>query len=117
MTADQFRRLAAHYRDGHPADDPLVAPLEADLTGPPPLLVQAGTGDPLLDDARRLAERAQHHGVDVTVELYPVDTHVLHFFWSFLPEAADALQKIGAFTRRVPSPAVTGRGGSHDAPA
>jgi acetyl esterase/lipase len=100
MTRDQALRLAEHYLDGHPADDPLVAPLQADLTGLPPLLVQAGTGDPLLPDARRLAEHARPHGVDVTLELYPVGTHVFHLFWSFLPEAADALEKVGAFTRR-----------------
>jgi len=66
------------------------------------------------DDARRLAEREQRHGVDVTLELYPVDTHVFHSFWSLLPEAADALQKIGTFTRRMP-PAVTARDGKPDA--
>jgi acetyl esterase/lipase len=116
MTVDQAHRLAAYYLDGHPVDDPLLAPLEADLTGLPPLLVQAGTGDPLLDDARRLAERAQRHGVEVTLELYPVATHVFHLFWSFLPEAVDAVREIGTFTRRGPSPAVTARGGSSDAP-
>ena len=100
MTRDQALRLAGYYLDGHPADDPLVAPLQADLTGLPPLLVQAGTGDPLLPDARRLTEHARRHGVDVTLELYPVGTHVFHLFWSFLPEAAAALEKVGAFTRR-----------------
>jgi monoterpene epsilon-lactone hydrolase len=37
--------------------------------------------------------------VDATLELYPADTHVFHVFWSFLPEAADALQRAGAFAR------------------
>ena len=58
MTRDQALRLASYYLDGHPADNPLVAPLQADLAGLPPLLVQAGTGDPLLPDARRLADTA-----------------------------------------------------------
>ena len=34
-------------------------------------------------------------------ELYPVTTHDFHVFWSFLPEAADALEQAGAFVRRV----------------
>ena len=40
-------------------------------------------------------------GVDVQFELYPVTTHDFHVFWSFLPEAADALEQAGAFVRRV----------------
>ena len=87
------------YLDGHPAEDPVVNPLSADLSGLPPMLVQAATGDMILPDAQRLVERALEHGVDAKLELYPADTHVFHVFWSFLPEAADALQRAGAFTR------------------
>jgi acetyl esterase/lipase len=99
MTAEMLAYVAGQYLAGHPINDPLVAPLEADLTGLPPLLVQTGTGDPLLDDARRLVEHAQRHGVEVSLELYPVDTHGFHLFWSFLPEAADAIQKLSAFSK------------------
>jgi len=87
------------YLAGHPAEDPVVNPLVADLSGLPPMLVQAATGDMVLPDARVLVERAVEHGVDATLELYPADTHVFHVFWSFLPEAADALQRAGAFAR------------------
>ena len=52
-------------------------------------------------DAHRLAERATACGVEVQFELYPVTTHDFHVFWSFLPEAADALEQAGAFVRRV----------------
>jgi acetyl esterase/lipase len=107
MTTDMFRYVADQFLAGHPIDDPLVAPLEADLAGLPPLLLQAGTGDPVLDDSRRLAEHAQRHGVEVTLELYPADAHVFQLFWSFLPEAADAIQKVSAFSRRRTSPART----------
>ena len=98
---DHVRQLLDWYLDGHPVDDPLVAPLRADLTGLPPLLIQAGTGDVLVDDARNLADRARDHGVDVELELYPVDTHSFQLFWSFLPEAADALHSAGQFIQRV----------------
>ncbi|MCF2533446.1 alpha/beta hydrolase [Yinghuangia sp. KLBMP8922] len=93
------RRFVEEYLCGHPADDPLVSPLTADLTGLPPLLVQAATGDPYRPDAHRLADRARDHGVDVRFELYPVDHHTFQIFWTFLPEAAEALDRAGRFIR------------------
>ena len=98
---DAVHRIAADYLAGHPDDDPLVAPLLADMSGFPPMLVQAATGDERLDDAERLVERARDHGVDVTFELYPVTTHVFQLFWSFLPEASDAMEQAGRFARAV----------------
>jgi epsilon-lactone hydrolase len=92
---------AATYLDGHPIDDPLVSPLLAELSGLPPMLIQAATGDLQRPDAQALADHAGSHGVDVRLELYPVDTHVFHFFWSFLPEAADALESAGRFAAAV----------------
>jgi epsilon-lactone hydrolase len=94
-----MRLSARAYLAGHPIDDPVVNPLVADLSGLPPLLIQTATGDPALGEGRQLAERASGHGVDARLELYPADTHVFHVFWSFLPEAADALQQAGAFIR------------------
>lgn len=97
---EHTRMLINWYLDGHPIDDPLVAPLHADLTGLPPMLIQVGTGDLVLAETRQLAERAREHGVDVDLELYPADTHSFQLFWSFLPEAADALQNAGQFIKR-----------------
>jgi acetyl esterase/lipase len=97
---DEIRRATAGlYLAGHPADDPLVNPLAADLAGLPPMLIQAATGDPLLEEARDLADHAADCGVDARFELFPVDTHDFHVFWSFLPEAAQALQQAGRFAR------------------
>ncbi|MFF2550681.1 alpha/beta hydrolase fold domain-containing protein [Nocardia sp. NPDC058058] len=93
------RRIVPDYLAGHPDDDPIVAPLLADLTGLPPLLIQASTGDSHLTDAHRLIDRAQACGVPVQLELYPVETHNFHLFRSFLPEAADALEHAGKFIR------------------
>ena len=94
-----MRQSAAAYLGGHPADDPIASPLGADLTGLPPLLIQAGTGDDRLADANALTDQAREHGVDARLELYPVDAHVFHMFWSFLPEAKEALQAAGRFVR------------------
>jgi epsilon-lactone hydrolase len=94
-----IQRSAAAYLAGHPADDPIVNPLHADLTGLPPLLAQTATGDVVLAESRLLVERAVAHGVDAQLEVYTADTHVFHVFWPFLPEAADALNQAGNFIR------------------
>jgi epsilon-lactone hydrolase len=96
---ETMRKSAAAYLGGHPADDPIASPLGADLTGLPPLLIQAGTGDDRLADANALTDHARAHGVDARLELYPVDAHVFQMFWSFLPEAKEALQAAGRYVR------------------
>ena len=100
-TDDDVRRCVQAYLAGHPADDPVVDPLRADLGGLPPMLIQAATGDARLADAKALAARAQDHGVDVRLELFPVQAHAFQLFWSFLPEAADAMEAAGAFIREL----------------
>jgi epsilon-lactone hydrolase len=94
-------RAAAVYLGGHPADDPVASPLGADFRGLPPLLIQAATGDDRLADANALADHARSHDVDARLDLYSVDAHVFQLFWSFLPEAAEALQAAGRFVREV----------------
>ena len=98
-----IRRYAAAYLAGQSADDPVASPLGADLTGLPPLLIQAATGDDRLADANALTDRARRHGVDARLELYSVDAHVFQLFWSFLPEAAEALEAGGRFAREISS--------------
>jgi epsilon-lactone hydrolase len=100
-TDEDVRRCVQAYLAGHPADDPIVDPLRADLTGLPPLLIQAATGDARLADAKSLAANAQAHGVDMRLELFPVEAHAFQFFWSFLPEAADAMETAGGFIREL----------------
>lgn len=100
VSLHEARRFANAYLAGHPADDPVINPLHADLSGLPPLLVQAAAGDERLVDAQTLTERATRHGVDARLEIYPVDAHVFHIFWSFLPLAHDALQVAGQFARK-----------------
>jgi acetyl esterase/lipase len=96
---DEMGHTAAAYLGGHPIEDPLVSPLRADLSGLPPLLIQCAAGDSMRAQGEALAERAREHGVQTRLELYPSDAHVFHVFWSFLPEAADALAQTGRFVR------------------
>jgi acetyl esterase/lipase len=79
--------------------DPLANPLYADLAGLPPMLIQVGGDETLLDDSHRFAERARAAGVEVTVEVYPEMQHVFHFMAGNAPEADDAVAKLGAWVR------------------
>jgi acetyl esterase/lipase len=88
----QLRQFAATYLAGHDPTDP---------SGLPPMLLQAATGDPLAGNAHLLTEHARSHQVDAQLELYPASTHVFQYFWSFLPEAADALEHAGAYTHNT----------------
>jgi acetyl esterase/lipase len=101
---EQVRGYVDAYLDGHPIDDPVLSPLKADLSGLPPLLIQAATGDPQREEAHLLAERARAHGVDAHLELYPVETHGFQMFWPFLPEAIEGLSQAGRFAREVAVP-------------
>ena len=78
----------------------LVSPLYADLTGLPPLLIQVGESEVLLDDSKRLAERARRYGVNVNLEVWPEMIHVWQLFAAVLPEARGAIEHIGAFIRK-----------------
>jgi epsilon-lactone hydrolase len=100
----QSRGCAAAYLGEHSAHDPHINALDADLSGLPPILIQVGTADLLVDDAQRLHDHAQAHGVDSRLELYPVETHVFHIFWAFLPEAVDAVRQVGDFIRELREP-------------
>lgn len=77
--------------------DPLVSPLYGDLHGLPPMLIQVGTEEILLDDATRFAQRAEEAGVDVTLEVWEGMLHVWQVFSPILPEAREALAVIGKY--------------------
>jgi acetyl esterase/lipase len=88
------------YLGGADPRTPLAAPLYANLHGLPPLLIQVGTAEALLDDSTRLAERARAAGVDVTLDPWEDMIHVWQFFAEMLPEGQDAIDRIGEFTRK-----------------
>jgi acetyl esterase/lipase len=66
----------------------------------PPILLQVGDLEVLLDDSTRLAKRAVGQGCDVTLEVWGGMPHVFQGFAPFLAEASEAIGKIGAFARR-----------------
>ena len=97
---DRLRLLAASYI--HTADPatPLISPVNADLRGLPPLLIQAAEGEALRDDATRLAEAAAAAGVPITVKLVPDTVHSFVLF-DFLPETGSALDQFADHVGRA----------------
>lgn len=97
VTPDLLEKASAAYAKGTDPRAPTVSPLFADLTGLPPLLLQVGTAEVLLDDSRRFAECAEKAGVDVTLEVAEEMIHVWHTFADFVPEAKEAIVRIADF--------------------
>ena len=77
------------------------SPLRGDLSGLPPVLVQASEAEMLLDDARRYVEKAQAAGTDARLQCWPHMVHVWQIFTPDLPEAEDAFERIGQFLEGI----------------
>ncbi|MFS2179958.1 alpha/beta hydrolase [Rhizobium pisi] len=92
--------LGKPYLGRRPPTDPQVSPLYADMKGFPPLLLQVGSGEALLDDTLRLADKARQAGVDVTTEVWPGMPHQWQLFPSLLDDADRASQNIAEFAIR-----------------
>ena len=99
VTEAVLSRMVQDYLQGGDARQPLASPLYADLRGLPPLLMQVGDAEVLLDDTTRVADKARAAGVDVTVEIYPEMIHIFQLFAPILPEGQQAIERIGAFIR------------------
>jgi monoterpene epsilon-lactone hydrolase len=99
LTPEGAREAADWYLAGQDARHPYASPLYADLHGLPPMLIQAGDAEILRDDATRFAAAAQAAGVDVTLEIWPEMPHVWHAFAGLLPEADQAVERIGRWLR------------------
>jgi monoterpene epsilon-lactone hydrolase len=85
----------ADYTAGQDPALGLISPIFANLSGLPPLIIQAGTHEVLLDDAVRLAQKAAAADVAVTLDLTPKVPHVFQNFYPILDEAAAALDRAG----------------------
>lgn len=73
--------------------------MHAELSGLPPILIQVGTAETLLDDATRIAERLHRAGVSVRLAVWPNMLHVFPLFAPILSEGSDGCAEIGAFIR------------------
>src|SRR4051812_43836502 len=97
LSPDALQARVGDYTSGQDAALGLISPIFADLSGLPPLIIQAGTHEVLLDDAVRLAQHAAAADVEVTLDITPGVPHVFQAYYPILDEAAAALDRAGQF--------------------
>ncbi len=95
LSRENLQSRVTDYTAGQDAALGLISPIFADLSGLPPLIIQAGTHEVLLDDAVRLARRAATADVEVTLDITPRVPHVFQAYYPILDEAAAALDRAG----------------------
>ncbi|MGV8987714.1 MAG: alpha/beta hydrolase fold domain-containing protein [Cypionkella sp.] len=100
-------RGVAVIRGDLSATDPRLSPLYAQFPKPPPVLLQVGTGELLLDDSRRMAETLRRGGGEVTLQEWPDCPHVWQLLDGYLPEARQALHEVASFVDRLTERRVT----------
>ena len=99
LNTKDLKDWALCYAGENNLSNPLVSPAYADFHDFPPILIQVGSEEILLDDAATVAEKAKAAGVDVTLRIWPGMWHVWHATGTWLPEAREALAEIGQFVR------------------
>ncbi len=92
--------MSATYVPSGDLRNPLISPLNADLTGLPPLMIHVGTREVLLDDSIRLAARAKKAGVEAELKTWEGHVHVFQIFASGVKDGETSLQELGAFIRK-----------------
>ena len=95
LSRENLQARVGDYAAGHDPAAGLISPVFADLSGLPPLIIQAGTHEVLLDDAVRLARQAATADVAVTLDITPRVPHVFQAYYPILDEAGAALDRAG----------------------
>jgi epsilon-lactone hydrolase len=95
LSRESLQARIGDYTAGHDPALPLISPIFAGLSGLPPLIIQAGTHEVLLDDAIRLARQAAAADVAVTLDITPAVPHVFQAYYPILDEATTALDRAG----------------------
>jgi epsilon-lactone hydrolase len=97
FSREHMEAYAEHYLAGHDPKDELASPLLGDLTGLPPLLIQVGSAEVLLDDALQLAVRAAEQEVDVSLDVVAGAPHVYQLMVGVMDEADEVLDHAARF--------------------
>lgn len=101
LTPEDLAGIRGDLLAGHDPADPLASPLYADLNGLPPMLVQAGDGEILIDGIEAFVSTAELQGVPVTFDCTEGMFHCWQAFAGVLPEGAAAVERVGVFVRRL----------------
>jgi epsilon-lactone hydrolase len=99
LPAARIREVIALIQGALPASDPRLSPLSARFKNPPPVLIQVGSDEILLDDALRMAEALRAAGGPVTLQVAPLAPHVWQIFDGWIPEARQSLREAARFAR------------------
>ncbi len=99
------RELARQCFGDLPDDDPQVSPLLGELGLLPPLHIEVGDGEVLLDDSLLLAAAARDAGVPTTVHVEPDGLHMMQLWTPWWKAATDSLERAAAFALEVAAPA------------
>lgn len=104
LPASRFRDVTKFYLNGADPSLPYASPLLADITAPPPALIQASRIEILADEAEAMAEKWREAGGDVRLEWWRSAPHAWHIFAGIAPEADDAIDRAGKFIRAKIAP-------------
>src|SRR5215510_1826028 len=99
FTKSGVQWLASNFVGDGDRFDPHASPIHADLTGSPPIYLQAGGDEALVDDSWMFAERARQAGVDVRFETFPEMLHSFQMMAGRAPEADDAIRRFAEWVR------------------
>ena len=97
LTETEIKQAAKLYLKNNDNKNPLASPLYADMKGLPPIMLQTGTEEILLDDTTRFVEKAMKAGVEVTSDIWSGMWHVFQIYGNLMPESKKAIEKIGEF--------------------
>jgi acetyl esterase/lipase len=100
LSMAQLRGASAMYCAGRAPDDPAISAAYGSFEAAPPCLVQVGQREILLDDARAVVARLGASGFAAELEVWPDVPHVWHMFAPLLPEARQAINRVGSFLSR-----------------
>ncbi|PKN91983.1 MAG: alpha/beta hydrolase [Chloroflexi bacterium HGW-Chloroflexi-6] len=99
LRTDELREWSIFYTGTQSPSNPLISPVYADFHGFPPMLIQVGSDEILLDDARLLAEKARADGVTVELRVWDGMWHVWHALADLTPESRAAFDEIAQFVQ------------------
>jgi acetyl esterase/lipase len=97
VATEQARHFVDYYLAGADPRSPYASPLYGEPAGLPPTIIQVGSDEVLRDDAVRMADRMSAAGCRVELEIWPRMPHVWHLFAPVIPEARQAIERVGAF--------------------